>query len=108
MAYLSLKEAIQGMQNSDGGIHIGKVVSVSPLQIKVLNDENFKITEKMISIPEHLTDHEVKISISTEMHGVSHLLSRKSITVHNALKSGDMVLLASYNHKTNFIAIGRL
>lgn len=90
----------------------GEVISVSPLKIKITQE--LTLPESVLIVPQHLTDYEVPISVTSNygwitedtMNGSSlqslglaqnHKhdikLSQKKIKVHGKLKVGDKVAL---------------
>lgn len=75
----------------------GTVVSVSPLKIQV--EKRFEITGDMIIVPEHLTDHEISVTVET---------NTISIKVHGALKEGNRVQLIRQHGGQKFMIIDKV
>ena len=99
----SIKEAVQAMQVTDGGVSIGVIESISPLAIKLLNDEKFRFTDKTSIVPEHLKDRSVKMSFT--VHGHSY---NDNVTIYSGLKPGEKVVIVTYNNKRNCVIVGRV
>lgn len=116
--------ALEAMENGKPcDIRTGKIVSTSPLKIKI--NDNLTLPASVLVVPEHLTDHTVKVSMNWTTSSVSnhthtyddgttggngshnHSLSsngEKSITIHNALRVGDLVcLIRNQGGKTYYI-----
>lgn len=94
-------------------LRFGEVISVSPLKVKITTQ--FILTESLLIVPEHLTDHKVYVTIDweTENHTHGHTISdtytgggsatnnthkhgvtgKKAMIMHEALKVGDKVAL---------------
>ena len=61
---------------------VGQVVSANPIKISL--NQKLTLEDPFIVIPENMTDYDTKIKIDGEI---------KDITVYNALKTGDKVVL---------------
>lgn len=59
----SLKGLLQGMQTGSMEILEGVVISIEPLQIKLVNNEKMILDSDITTVPRHLTDYKTKISI---------------------------------------------
>ena len=59
----SIKELIQGMIPDNMGVIRGKVISASPLEIQVLNDDKLILRANNICLPRHLTTHQTIVDI---------------------------------------------
>lgn len=68
-------------------IRLGEVVNVSPLSVKLT--QQLTIPSSILVVPEHLTDHKVKIT----MPNADGVDVTTEITMHNALKIEDKVAL---------------
>lgn len=99
----SIKEAVQAMQVTEGEVSIGIIESISPLAIRLLNDEKFRFTDRTSIVPEHLRDHSVKMSFTVHDHSFND-----KVTIYNGLKHGEKVILMTYNHKRNCVVVGRM
>lgn len=97
----------------------GTVLSASPLTIqissKIILDEDFLI------VPQHLTNYKVPVDVDWETKSksggaaeaafASHTHDIKGtfqMTIRNALKEGDTVLLLRQNGGQNFIVLDRI
>lgn len=114
------RAAIDAMDNAQMcDLRYGKVVSVNPLKIQVTN--LFTIPEALLVVPEHLTDHEVKVTIdwntesksggsgessfSSHNHAVS---GTKTMKIHNALIVGDKVALLRKQGGQSYFILDRI
>lgn len=115
-------EAVENHKPAD--LRYGTVTSVKPLKIKVTN--LFTIPEAMLVVPEHLTDHEIKVSVKSDYgwhtqnrsggsgdssfashnHGIT--VDKLKFFVHNALKVGDKVALMRQAGGQTFLVLDRL
>ena len=91
-------------------LRVGTVMSTSPLKIQVTNQ--FVIPESMLIIPEHLTDHEVQVTINwTTENAESHthpVNGKKTMVIHGALKSGDKVALLRNRGGQSYLILDRV
>jgi len=91
----------------------GQVTGTSPLTVKI--DNRFELDEDFLIVPRSLTDYAINITVdhSTEPHSHTHAITdtysgggsastevhshaytgTKTITIHNALASGDQVIM---------------
>lgn len=61
----SLKGMFQGLATKGApDVVLGIVKQTNPLQVQVMNDEKLLLNEEILYIPEHLTDHEVEITLN--------------------------------------------
>ena len=119
-------EAVANAQMCD--LRYGEVTSIAPLKVHITN--LFTIPESMLVVPEHLTDHEVEVTIDwkTEDYSHSHSVSdtysgggsastdthkhnvvgKKKIKVHNALKVGDKVALLRKQGGQSYFILDRI
>lgn len=121
------KAAVEAVNASNpASLMYGTVQSVSPLTIYV--DQKLIIPESFIIVPEHLTDYETEITfddadikqiyttwnmgetqessqakLSFKQPAVKH-----KITVYNALKQGDKVLLLRQQGGQKFLVLDRV
>ena len=77
---------------------IGTVTSVSPLKIKV--SQTLELEEDFLDLSRNVTDFKTKITMDAqEVYHTEHIypsttwIDAQEITVHNALKKGDKVLM---------------
>ena len=110
-------EAVANAQMCD--LRYGKVTSIDPLRVHVTN--LFTLPETMLVVPEHLTDHEVNVTVewttdstsggSGESAFSSHnhpVKGKKTMTVHGALKVGDMVALLRKQGGQSYFILDRI
>ena len=100
-------EAMDNAQMCD--LRFGTVISTSPLKVQVTTQ--FTIPEVLLIVPEHLTDHEVEVTIdwNTETTDHSHQVTgKKTMVVHNALKVGDKVALLRKQGGQSYFILDRL
>lgn len=93
----------------------GVVKSASPLKIQMSSDEKLLIGPNITYIPKHLTDYTTsctisggKVSGSTTNGSISSFSYEGNITVHNALKAGDIVHVLSFNHGKQYYVLDRV
>lgn len=84
----------------------GKVETVSPLSVRI--DQKLVIPEKALILTDAVHDHDVDITI----HGISDsdgdsISGRTTVTIHNALKIGESVLMIRKQGGQQFLIIGR-
>lgn len=104
----STKDVINTMYPAT--VMFGTVESVSPLRVYV--EQRFHLTADQLIVPKHLTDYEVEVVLddwSTETGGTyshNHTISEnKKITIKNALKTSDkVVLIRQHGGQKFFIA----
>lgn len=125
------KETYENEQPTD--LRFGTVVSDSPLKVQVTN--LFTIPESMLIVPQHLTDHEIEVSLKSDYgwitqdtqnggklnpteiynaheHELVHkhdiIQSKKKVFIHNALKTGDKVALIRKYGGQSFYILDRI
>ena len=127
--------ALDAMDNAKlCDLRYGTVVSVSPLKVKVTNQ--FILPQSLLIVPQHLTNYKIECTISTPSESNSyeteksvelkdegdpisehtHKLtittsggeSRQSITVHNALRVGDKVVLLRKQGGQSYLILDRI
>lgn len=96
-------DANEASQPTD--LRFGTVISVSPMKVQVTNQ--MVIPESLLIVPSQLTDYTVEVTVnwqtentgksgntdeafSSHSHGIT---GKKTLTIHNALKVGDKVVL---------------
>lgn len=88
----------------------GTVISGKPLKIKV--EQRFEIGGSMLIVPEHLTDHEIRVTVRSapiDSGDDSVQYSGEMIvTVHGGLQSGDNVQLIRQQGGQKFLVIGKV
>ena len=60
----SIKGLVQELSGHDVQITQGTVVSASPLQIQMANDEKLVVGSSICYVPQHLTDYQVSVDLS--------------------------------------------
>ena len=100
-------DSIHNSQLSD--VRVGTVINIAPLKIQV--SSQFIIPTSMLIIPEHLTDHTVKVTVEWETENESHkhaIEGEKTMTVHSGLKIGDKVALQRKTGGQVYYVLGRI
>lgn len=114
-------EAVANAQMCD--LRYGEVTSTNPLKVHITN--LFTLPASMLVVPEHLTDHEVKITTSGygwvtedksggggmaafESHNHEINQSQKTVKIHNALKVGDKVALLRKQGGQSYYILDRI
>lgn len=92
---------------------VGTVVSTSPLQIKV--SQTLTLEEEFLHLTRNVTDFETEFTVDCiSVYHTTHTVptdtwaDRQKITIHNALKTGDKVLLIRKSGGQDFIVIDRV
>lgn len=116
-----MKEAsMNAMQNAQiCDLRYGKVISTSPLKVQVT--QQFTLPEKLLVVPQSLTDYEVEVTVdwntgsksggSGEDSFASHnhaISGKKKMKVHNALKVGDKVALLRKQGGQSYFILDRI
>jgi hypothetical protein len=90
----------------------GKVISVSPLKIKI--DQKLTLTSAQLVLSRQVTDYSVNVSFNwtTEIagdhrHNVSSS-ANKSMTIHNGLIVGEEVFMIQMSGGQKYIVIDRI
>lgn len=110
-ARTSLKQLIQGMVGDGVQVLQGIVKSASPLKIQMSGDEKQIIGQNITYVPRHLTDHTIEVTVSLQTEDTSDSSSEDDhaiITVHNALKVGEMVHVLSFKHGKQYFVLDRV
>jgi len=100
-------DAMENAQMCD--LRYGTVISTSPLRVQVTTQ--FIIPSSLLVVPEHLTDHDVSVTIdwNTEATDHSHQVTgKKTMTVHGALKVGDKVALLRKQGGQSYFILDRI
>lgn len=91
----------------------GTVVSVKPIKIEV--EQRFEVSGDMVIVPEHLTDHEIKVTVektNTEKAGDPEHQHEYGgelvIKVHGALQKGDRVQMIRQQGGQKFLIIDKV
>lgn len=114
------KAAVEAVEASKPvNLLFGQVISASPLKIQV--DQKAIYTEKMLVLTRNVTDFEVDMTVShkteeksggggyAEFEAHYHdYKGMKKFKVHNALVTGDWVLLARIQGGKRFVVIDRI
>lgn len=97
----------------------GTVTSAEPLEITV--EQKLKLTKEFLVLTKNVKDYTVDISVNcnteTEQLKIEQedidlthnhkITGRKQITIHNALKIGDDVILLQQQRANNFIVLDK-
>lgn len=78
-------------------LRFGTVASVSPLKVKISNQ--LTLPQSVLIVPKSLTDYEVKTIIDNV---------EKTITIKNALKTGDKVALIRKTGGQSYFILDRI
>jgi hypothetical protein len=88
-------DAVDNAQMCD--LRYGKVVSINPLKVQVTN--LFTVPEALLEVPQHLTNYTVTMTIDGE---------NTTVTVRNALKTGDKVALLRKQGGQSYFILDRI
>lgn len=104
-------EAVEAEKPCD--YRIGTVTSVSPLKIKV--SQTLELEEDFLHLARNVTDFKTKISMNAQsVYHTTHTypsttwIDEQEITVHNALKKGEKVLMIRKAGGQEYIVIDRV
>lgn len=127
------RAALEASDNAKlADLRFGTVISESPLKVEITNQ--FVLPESVLIVPEHLTDHEIEISIYTdykwltkdtenggslsndvedhkhdiEINPVSEPTKKKNIKLWNGLRVGDKVALLRKHGGQSYFILDRL
>lgn len=117
---LMKKTAVEAVNASKpANMVFGEVISVSPLKIKV--DQKLILTSAQLVLSRHVTDYRLSVTMdhntenasggSGESAFSSHnhkVVGTKEILVHNALKTGENVILMQLSGGQKYIVIDRI
>lgn len=119
----SIKQIFQQMMASDDGSVIeATVIGVDPLKVQATNDAKLILSAVSLVVPRHLTDYTTTATISLDagaidaetntvsLHShkvITYELTKGTITVHNALKVGDVIYLLRYNDGKKYYILDR-
>lgn len=93
------KAAVDAVEASKPSCYVyGSVISTNPLKVKI--EQKLTLTEDFIIIPERLTDHETELSTD----GVT----KTTYTIHNALKTGDNLILLQQKGGQRYLVLDRM
>jgi 5-methylthioribose kinase len=92
------KAALDAIENAKMcDLRYGKVVNTSPLKVQVTNQ--FTIPSSLLVVPEHLTNHEVRVTLDNVT---------KTMTVLGELKVGDKVALLRKQGGQSYFILDRI
>lgn len=104
-------ESVQAGNPSD--FVFGSVISPKPLKIQV--NQKLILTEEFLVTTPNVIDHKIDISIDEyteyDSPGKSHkhrIFGKKTITVHNALKAGDKVIMLSQQGGQRYVILDKI
>lgn len=114
--YTSLKGAFQSMVPKQTGVVDAIVISVSPLSVKLKNDDKVTISATSLIVPNTLTNHTVTVDIEggTVIGKTENGDSLKSftikggkMTISSGLSIGETVCLLSTDNNKTFVIVDR-
>ena len=111
------KAALDAMDNKQlCDLRFGRVINTSPLQVKVT--DQFTIPASLLIVPEHLTNRTVRVyvdwttnensepeTVDKHDHEVS---GTKTMTIYNALQTGDKVALLRKQGGNSYFILDRV
>ena len=111
------KAALDAMDNKQlCDLRYGRVISTSPLKVKVT--DQFVIPSSLLVVPQHLTNYKVKVNVDwttknnsapetvePHSHGIS---GTKTMTIYNALQTGDKVALLRKQGGNSYFILDRV
>ena len=115
-------DAIENSKPAD--LRLGTVATEKPLSVRITNQ--FVIPEKLLIVPQHLTEYELEITIKPEYNWITEdtqnkvklsevephkhdiKQDKKKIFIHNKLKVGDKVALLRRQGGQDYYILDRL
>ncbi|MBO5610563.1 MAG: DUF2577 domain-containing protein [Eubacterium sp.] len=98
----SISELIKTIANgsvSTSDVYEGTVTSADPIKITLVNDAKIVLSSANLVVPEHLRKKTVTFTVA----GYT-----KTITIREALASGDKVYLLTYNNGKKYFVLDRI
>lgn len=100
-------------------VYFGKVVSEMPLKINV--EQKMELGEQQLILTRNVTEYATTISVNWETENGGgdtgetadgqhrhHIMGQKQAIIHNALKSGDEVIIIRQQEGQKFIVVDRI
>lgn len=100
-------------------VYFGKVVSEVPLKINV--EQKMELGEQQLILTRNVTEYATTISVNWETENGGgdtgetadgqhkhHVMGQKQAIIHNALKSGDEVIIIRQQEGQKFIVVDRI
>lgn len=87
-------------------VYFGEVISVSPLKISV--EQKMVLGEGQLILTRNVTDYVITVTVQTDMAASDESGGQKEIMVHNALDTGDEVILIRQQEGQKFIVADRI
>ena len=105
----------QGIEGSSlTSLMEGEVVSSSPLKVKIKKNSKLIIPSELLVVPENLKDRTIKVSlsslyVSTSSENFNNFnANNASMTINNSLKTGDKVMLISFEGGQKYYILDRI
>ncbi|WP_300855434.1 DUF2577 domain-containing protein [uncultured Clostridium sp.] len=105
----------QGIEGSSlTSLMEGEVVSSSPLKVKIKKNSKLIIPSELLVVPENLKDRTIKVSLSSPYVSTSSEnfnnfnANNASMTINNSLKTGDKVMLISFEGGQKYYILDRI
>ena len=107
----AIKQAAKEQNDSESPatVCIGKVLSVSPLSVQI--DQRFTLPAENLIVPQHLTSYAVSASLGGSTgtaEGHKHSLGSVTLTINNALRAGDKLVLIRQSGGQKYLIIDRV
>lgn len=104
-------EAVRASRPCD--YYVGTVVGVNPLEIKI--SQSMAISEDFLILTRNVTDYKVKVTMEAkDVYHTAHTdpsvtwIDKQEITIHNALKQGEKVLMLRKSGGQEYAVIDRM
>lgn len=121
-----IKRAARELNDRDKpcDLRYGTVISTSPLKVRITQE--LILPESVLIVPEHLTDHEIEITVRSDYgwntqsesggsgdaefasHNHDITLSKRKMFIHGALKKDDKVALIRQSGGQYFFILDRI
>ena len=96
-----LKQLFQSMCPEGPSVVEGIVTNVSPLQVTLVNDSKMNLGENSLVGPRCFQDYTIVVDIPQAG------LEQTPVTVHNALKQGEVVYLLAFKNGKKYYLLDR-
>lgn len=123
--YTSLKAMFQGAALVDSEMLQGTVISTNPLKIQATNDSKLIITATSAIVPKHLTNYTAGCTLGydaarstaiptkwagdpSHKHNLDSFTLSGTVTIHNALRTGDKVHLLALQGGKKYYVLDRV
>ena len=87
-------------------ICFGEVTCAQPLEIMV--DQRLPLGAAQLIVPQHMTDYTIPVSVDWNTDSEDSISGSKELTIHNALKTGESVVLLRMQGGQKYLIIDKV